>query len=182
MASPSTYTLWKHNDKAAKMTYSITFRPGWTPTMLAESRQHYVAACQAARSGQRTIESLDHMAYINLSSGPIVQIFGDVDVLVAPGITRKVTINCFDENTSGQELLDELWAIVDALTAIEAVATLEVATTPQPATLRITTQDELNAYVEKHPYDDVTDMPNIKLRPSRQRRNDYDDPIAGDDN
>lgn len=136
MTIPSTYTLWKHNDKVNRITYSVTFRPGWTPAMLAESRQHYVAANLAARNGQRTIETLDHLTYVNSSDEPIIQIFGDVAVQVAPGITRNVTINCFDENASGQQLLDELWAIVDAMNTLEAVEVLAVATEPQPATLR----------------------------------------------
>jgi hypothetical protein len=109
--------------------------------MLAESRNHYVAACQAAREGKRVIDAQSPAARTLSLQPPThdesrVQIFGDIVVQVAPGITRQVTINCFDENTSGQALLDELWAIVDALQMIEAVAVLEQAQTPQPATLR----------------------------------------------
>lgn len=141
MTIPSTYTLWKHPDKEAKLTYSVTVRPGWTPDMLAESRNHYVAACQAARDGKRVIDAQSPAARTLSLQPPThdesrVQIFGDIVVQVAPDIMRQVTINCFDENTSGQELLDELWALVDTVQMIEAVATLEQAQTPQPATLR----------------------------------------------
>lgn len=142
MTIPSTYTLWKYNDREVKLTYSITLRPGWTPDMWQESRRHYVEACQAAREGKRKF-----MEYVDpvfsrfpyepcAHDEPRVQIFGDVAVQVAPGINRQVTINCFTETQSGQQLLDELWALVDALQMIEAVAVLEQAQTAQPATLR----------------------------------------------
>jgi hypothetical protein len=141
MTIPSTYTLWKYADKEAKLTYSVTVRPGWTPDMLAESRAHYIAACQAAIRGERKI-NWDIAVGFRATYEPCthdesrVQIFGDIAVQVAPGINRQVTINCFDENTSAQELLDELWALMDAMQMIEAVAVLEQAQPPQPATLR----------------------------------------------
>ncbi len=156
MTIPSTYTLWKHPDKEAKLTYSVTVRPGWTPDMLAESRNHYVAACQAARDGKRVLSG-DYINRLDIYDvdfdDAMVQIFGDIVVQVAPGIRRQVTINCFTETQSGQQLLDELWAIVDAMQMIEAVAVLGQAQPPQPAT----------------------------LRPSRQRVTDDFDSIAGDD-
>jgi hypothetical protein len=144
MTIPSTYTLWKHNDREAKLTYSITLRPGWTPDMLSDSRLHYIAACQAARDSNRLV-ALKYRTFNGervtydapcTHDEPRVQIFGDVAVQVAPGINRQVTINCFTETQSGQQLLDELWAIVDTLQMIEAVAVLEQAQAPQPATLR----------------------------------------------
>ena len=142
MTIASTYTLWKYADKEAKMNYSVTLRPGWTPDMLQESRHHYVEACQAAREGKRLIVAASDPVFSRNSYSPCahdeprVQIFGDIVVQVAPGINRQVTINCFTETQTAQQLLDELWAIVDTLQMIEAVAVLEQAQAPQPATLR----------------------------------------------
>ena len=138
MTIPGTFTLWEYADKVAKMNYSVTFRPGWRLDMLAETREHYIAACQAARDGKRVTSFLvSRSTYPQRTHDEArVQIFGDVAVQVAPGIRQKVTINCFTETQSGQELLDELWALVDALQTIEAVAVLEQAQPPQPATLR----------------------------------------------
>lgn len=151
MTIPSTYTLWKYNDKEAKLTYNVTVRPGWTPDMLQESRHHYVAACQAARDGKRYIDiewpdSWVMFGGIRTNYDPCthdearVQIFGDVAVQVAPGIRQTVTINCFTETQTGQDLLDELWVIADALQMIEAVTALEQAQPPQPTTLRSSRQ------------------------------------------
>ena len=142
MTIPSTYTLWKYNDKPNRMTYSVTVRFGWTPDMLQKTRLQYVAACQAAREGKRVIVASNDPVFTrntypqNIHDEARVQIFGDVAVQVAPGITRQVTINCFDETTTGQQLLDELWALVDVMNTIEAVEVVEQALPPTPATLR----------------------------------------------
>lgn len=139
MTIPSTYTLWKYNDKPNRMTYSVTVRFGWTPDMLQETRKHYVEACQLARQGLRADGGIygTRTTYPqNIHDEARVQIFGDISVQVAPGITRQVTINCFDETTTGQQLLDELWALVDVMQQIEATEVVEQALPPQPATLR----------------------------------------------
>lgn len=164
-------------DNTPEIDITVTIREGATPEMIVETLNHYCIAVKTLWSGDELGNDQYNRVRHDYGDTPHgearVCCYGKAWMLLPSGKRRSVQINKCTEVTTAYDLARSIRESIATLHDFYKLVTerrvAEVATEPQPATLRITTQDELNAYVEKHPYDDVTDMPNIKLRPSRQR-------------